>query len=230
MTWLIACLCLGVVLAATPAQAQYRNSSFGFDGGYWLIQKPAITDKNGNIIPEAGSRPMRLDNGWRLGGESNFKMSSDHWWFSARVNLGFLSYPNPPDSDQTVTAKFDREANKALGTLLGVEGSIGVRYLIFTDRVRPYVQLGLSYLHLFSFKDASANCSADDIGCTDNGSFEVDYMPHPNVGAFHLQPGVEWVFTRDMAIHFFADLQHWIVYNADDNNAVVLGLGLLFFI
>ena len=231
-TWLFACLAVGVVLVwTTPAMAQYRSTSFGFDVGYWLIQKPSITE-NGKIIASPDNRPLRLSNGWRLGGETNFKMSSDHWWFSGRVNVGILSYPDPTiDSKSTAADKFDHEASKALGTLLGVEAGIGVRYIIFTDRVRPYLQLSLSYLRLFTFADAAgADCSgADVVGCTDGSSNSTDYLPHPNVGGIHLQPGLEYVFTRDMAINVFADVQRWLLFNAPGNFGVVVGIGILWF-
>jgi hypothetical protein len=227
-TGLATTLCLATLWAA-PAMAQYRNSSFGFDAGYWLIQKPSVTDSKGNIIADPTGRPLRLQNGGRFGGETNFKMSSDHWWFTGRVNIGILQYPDPPASNKSATARFDREASAALGTLLGVQGSMGVRYFIFTDRVRPYLQFGLSYLRLISFKDAASSDCTDGVACVDGGSNTSNYMPHPNVGGLHVQPGVEWVFTRDIAINLFADVEHWIIFNAPDNNAVVIGIGILFF-
>ena len=62
-----------------------------------------------------------------------------------------------------------------------------------------------------------------------NDTNQAEYMPHPNVGGFHVQPGVELLWTRDLGVHLFLDLQHWLIYNAPDNNAVVLGVGLVFF-
>ncbi|MBI5509949.1 MAG: hypothetical protein HY903_14430 [Deltaproteobacteria bacterium] len=221
--------CLGVLLSfATPAHAQYKNTSFGFDLGGWLITKPSVTE-NGRLIDNADKRPLRLSNGLRLGGETNFKMLSDNWWFTGRVNIAFLRFPSAAAKDLSVTAKYDREAKDALGTLLGVQAGIGLRYVIFTDNVRPYVQLGLSYLRLMSFTDlASQDCTADVVGC-DGESYASTYLPHPNVGAVHLQPGIEWIVARDLAINLFADVERWIIFNADDNHAVVLGLGILFF-
>src|SRR3989339_1533861 len=106
----IAGLCLCVTwLASSPAAAQYRNSSYGFDVGGWLIQKPSMIDETGQIIASPSNRPLRLSNGLRLGGETNFKMSADHWWFSGRVNVGFLRFPDPPASVPGPTARFDRE-------------------------------------------------------------------------------------------------------------------------
>lgn len=225
------CASLGLLLCvAAPAHAQYRNNSFGFDVGGWLIQKPSVV-QDGALIENTSNRPLRLENGLRLGGETNFKMSADHWWFTGRVNLGFLRFPNPSASDQSIEARYDRAAHADLGTLLGVQGAMGIRYVIFTDRFRPYVQFSMSYLRLFSFSDqADSECEAGvaDL-CGNGGSSATNFLPHPNVGGVHLQPGFEWIFTRDTAFHLFADVQRWIIFNAADNNAVVLGAGIIFF-
>jgi hypothetical protein len=220
-----------LVLASRTAHAQYKNSSFGIDAGGWLIQKPSVVDEDGKFkAPD--NRPLRLSNGLRIGGESNFKMRDDHFWFIARVNLGFLQFPKgsakaTENDEDSLNQQFDFAAHKAMGTLLGIQGSIGVRYLFATDYVRPYMQLSLSYLRLMSFSDESA-CE-DDFVCGGTDDNEAAFLPHPNVGGVHVQPGVEIIFTRDMALHIFADLQRWIVFNADDNNAVVIGGGIIFY-
>jgi hypothetical protein len=218
---LVAAVLLALVaLSPGLARAQYKNASFGFDGGFWLIQKPAIPD---GALTSVNKRPLRLSTGGRLGGETNFKLDQDHWWFTGRVNVGFLTFSGEED--------FDRQAQEALGTLFGIQGSIGIRYVILTDKLRPYLQLSLSYLRLFSFASLSGeNCSAgDDFTYCDSGTYDAAFMPHPNVGGLHLQPGVELIISRDFALHFFADVQHWIVFGAPDNNAVVLGIGVLWF-
>jgi hypothetical protein len=46
------------------------------------------------------------------------------------------------------------------------------------------------------------------------------------VGAVHLQPGFEWIFTRDIGLNVFIDFQRWLIFNADDNNALVFGIGI----
>ncbi len=205
-----------LILAPAQAAAQYKNTAFGFDAGFWLIQKPEITDearRNANL------RPLRLSAGGRFGGETNFKLDQDHWWFTGRVNVAFLQFAGEDD--------FDQAAREALGTLMGVQGSIGIRYVILTDKFRPYLQLALSYLRLFSFTEAAgADCA--DVIC-DSGTYASNYLPHPNVGGVHLQPGFEVIIGRDLALQFFADVQHWIVLGAADNNSVVLGIGILFF-
>jgi hypothetical protein len=218
---LVAVVCLALAtLAPALAHAQYKNASFGFDGAFWLIQKPSIPD---DALTNINKRPLRLSLGGRVGGETNFKLDQDHWWFTGRVNLGFLTFAGEEP--------FDKEAKEALGTLMGIQGSIGIRYVILTDRFRPYLQLAVSYLRLMSFASLSGeDCAGGDsyVYC-DSGSYDAAYMPHPNVGGVHLQPGVELIVGRDFALHFFADLQHWILFGAPDNNAVVLGIGLLWF-
>lgn len=227
--------CAAFWLTPGEAHAQYKNNSFGLDVGGWLISKPSILDDDGNIKPQ-DQRPTRLANGLRLGGEVNVKMSEDHWWFTGRVNVGFLRYGGSATGD--VAQQFDASAGEALGTLLGVQGSIGVRYIILTDRFRPYIQTSLSFMHLFSFTSAAdEECSSSSYTslfgsdfCTDDDDTNTDaFMPHNDLGGFHIQPGVEIIFTRDTAFHIFADMQHWIVFNAEDNNAMVLGLGFIFF-
>ncbi len=221
-------LCAAALLTPGEAFAQYKNNSFGLDLGGWLISKPTLLDAQGNIKP-VDQRPTRLANGLRIGGETSVKMSEDHWWFTGRVNVGFLRYGGSEEGD--VSAQFDAAAGDALGTLLGVQGSIGVRYVIFTDRFRPYVQAALSYMHLFSFTSAADDACTDSAVqfCTGVSSAMNAFLPHNDIGAFHLQPGFELIFTRDTALHIFADMQRWIVFNASDNNAVVIGAGIIWF-
>ncbi|MBI3179546.1 MAG: hypothetical protein HYZ27_07775 [Deltaproteobacteria bacterium] len=211
---------IAIALLALPgaAHAQYKNSAFGFDLGGWLIQKPALPE-DAEANPD--KRPLRLSNGLRLGGETNFKFD-DHWWFTGRINVGLLQFAGEDP--------FDKEAKEALGTLLGIQGSIGMRYIIVTDRIRPYVQVALSYLRLMSFTSQSGqDCGGGEFAYCGEGTFSTNYMPHPNVGGVHFQAGGEFLFARDMALHVFADLQHWIVFNTTDNNSVVLGLGIIFY-
>ena len=65
-----------VILTAARASAQYKNQSFELDTGYWLITKPRVVDKAGNL-KDRDKRPLRLANGYRIGGESNIKMDQD---------------------------------------------------------------------------------------------------------------------------------------------------------
>jgi hypothetical protein len=220
-------VCLAALLTPSEALAQYKNNSFGLDIGGWLISKPSLLDKNGNVLP-TDQRPTRLANGVRIGGETSVKMSEDHWWFTGRVNVGFLRYGGSKSGD--VAEQFDAAAGQTLGTLVGVQGMIGVRYVILTDRLRPYIQTSLSYMHLFSFTSAADdNCANTFSFCGGTDSNVETFLPHNDIGAFHVQPGMELVFTRDTALHIYADMQHWIVFNAKDNNAVVIGVGIIWF-
>ena len=110
------------------------------------------------------------------------------------------------------------------------EAGIGVRYFFMTDRIRPYLQVGTSYMRLLTLSTVS-----DEV-CTGNtcdaGGFSnaQNYFAHPNIGAFHLQPGLEWVFTRDIALHIYADTQYWLIFNAPDNISLAMGLGVNFYL
>jgi hypothetical protein len=207
------------VATAAPAHAQYKNTSFGFDTTAWLIQRPSVTTDT-----PVDNRPLRLGNAFAFGGETNFKLDVDHWWFTGRVDVAFLTFALGSGGNV-----FDQAARDALGTLLGIQGGIGIRYFVLTDRVRPYLQAGVSYMRLFTFTSKAdetcvgATCSAE------NRSYYANYLPHPNVGGLHLRPGLEYIVVRDVALHLYVDLQHWIIFNAADNNALVIGIGVTFF-
>ncbi|OGQ90006.1 MAG: hypothetical protein A2289_22155 [Deltaproteobacteria bacterium RIFOXYA12_FULL_58_15] len=210
-----------VSFSSSEASAQYKNTSFGFDAGFWLVTQPDLPD---DYERQVNSRPLRLSLGARLGGETNFKLAEDHWWFSGRVNLALFDWANETE--------FDQQAGDALGTLMGIQGSIGVRYIFLTDKVRPYMQLSLSYLRLLSF----ASLSGEDCGnsgeyalCNSGSTYSSSYLPHPNVGGLHLQPGLELIVSRDTALHLFVDIERWIVFGPDDNWGFVFGLGILWF-
>ena len=220
--------CAAAWLMPATAHAQYKNNSFGLDVGYWFITKPSLFDAQGNVLAP-NDRPTRVSNGLRIGGETNFKMSEDHWWFNGRINVGFLHYGGNANS-LDISQQFDAAAAAALGTLIAVEGQIGVRYVFFTDRIRPYMQGALSYMHMFTASSVSGDSCGDITSiCNGSDSNMATFLPHNNLGIVHLQPGVEMIFTRDVALHFFVDLQHWIVFNATDNNAAVIGVGFIFF-
>ncbi|MBN1961804.1 MAG: hypothetical protein JW841_12740 [Deltaproteobacteria bacterium] len=218
-----------IVLLPNLALAQYKNSSFGLDAGYWLITKPSAVDPSTKTYYNSNdSMPLRLQGGIRVGGESNFKLDDDHFWFTGRINVGFLQFPSG-NTAGSLDEVFDAAANKSMGTILGIEGQVGVRYIFLTDRVRPYLQGTLSYMRLMSFSsDASNSCSADATLCGGANNQDI-FLAHPNVGGVHLQPGFELIIKRDMAIHIYIDVQRWLIFNASDNNSVVGGIGLLFF-
>ena len=146
------------IVASSVAQAQYKNSAFGLDVGYWFLTKPSIVDPSTQQPYTARDQlPLRLQGGFRIGGESNFKMDEDHFWFTARVNVGFLQYPSGSAGSTSLDEQFDYNASKTLGTMMGIEGQIGVRYVFLTDRFRPYLQGALSYMRLMSFSSASSD-------------------------------------------------------------------------
>ena len=72
-----------------------------------------------------------------------------------------------------------------------------------------------------------ATCEGGDSGGFTNSQ---NYFGHPNIGGIHLQPGLEWVFTRDMALHIYADTQYWLIFNAPDNISVAMGIGVNFYL
>ncbi len=222
--WLLVCV------APEWAFAQYKNTSFGLDGGYWLISKPTVLNKSGEVL-DRDQRPVRLRNGFRFGGETNFKMDADHWWFNGQVHMAFLrhSYQSGTLSGRDKTENdYDRQANKSLGTLFALQAGLGVRYVFLTDRFRPYLQGGLTFTRLFTFAEAAAEpCGASFCGA--NGTNADEFLPHRNLGGINLTPGAEIIVTRDIALHLFVNLDHWFVYNAADNNAIAGGLGILFF-
>ncbi|MEM6733725.1 MAG: hypothetical protein AAF658_19350, partial [Myxococcota bacterium] len=85
-------LCVFVLITALDdAHAQYKNSSFGLDAGAWLLTKPSVLDDNGDPLP-VGDRPLRFDYGVRIGGEANYKLNSDRWWFTVRVSVGAFQF------------------------------------------------------------------------------------------------------------------------------------------
>ncbi len=123
-------------LAPATAHAQYKNNSFGLDVGGWFITKPSLFDKQGNVLPP-DSRPTRLANGLRIGGETSIKMSEDHWWFNGRVNVGFLRYGGNSNSS-SVQDQFDSDRCCSSSAPCSASRSDRpVRYVILTDRFQP---------------------------------------------------------------------------------------------
>ena len=214
-------------LAPETASAQYKNMSWGFDAGFWSITKPSLLDSTGSFAAPQ-NRPLRLTMGGRIGGETNMKLSADHWWASFRLNIGLLSYLPAGGSDAEIL--YDAQAANTMGLLMAVQGQIGIRYVILTDRFRPYVQAAVSYMPLISFTGAGGNaCDSDARWCTGADNNTAAFLRQEHVGGVHLQPGFEWVFKRDMALHVFIDAQLWIVINSVPNFSFVPTIGILFF-
>lgn len=221
----LAVLVAGMALPNSAA-AQYKNNTFGLDVGYWRFTQPSLQNSDGSPIP-ASRRPMRFSHGYRFGGESSFKMNTDHWWFSVGVDVNFLQFSG--DSAGTLEEQFDALAADELGTLLGLEAGMGLRYVFLTDRFRPYLQAGLSYMRLFTLTSGANDQCVDTTFCDGTLTNSNALLTTQNVGALHIQPGAEIILERDIALHLYADVQRWIVLNAPDNWAPVFGVGLLFF-
>jgi len=218
-------LLVAVVLWLTPlsAFAQYKNSAFGLGVGAWSINQPSLLDSDGHVHP-IDSRPLRVNRALRFSFDSSFKMNDDHWWLNTGAAVGLLRFS--PQGGDALEEAFDKEANKALGTLMGIEASLGLRNYFLTDRMRPYLQASLYFLRILTFTDrAGMACEQGALCETDRTNLD-NFLPHPNVGAVHLQPGFEWIFTRDIGLNLFIDFQRWLIINADDNNALVFGIGI----
>ena len=74
---LIALVAAGGLLAADEAEAQYRNYTFGFEGGYMFLGENTELDAH-NIS---------------LGMFGGYK-ASDHWWFYSKASLSFPGQQN----------------------------------------------------------------------------------------------------------------------------------------
>ena len=224
------CATVGLCVAPSTAQAQYKNKALGFDLAYQLISQPSITTGDGNNLTylAAGDRGDRLHDAIKLGGEGSFKLHHDHWWFNARADLSLLGFGNP--SGDSPDAIADRLAGSSMGTNLGLGALAGVRYYFLTDHFRPYLQLSLSYMHIFSFGSlASATCSFTDSGVCDGGTYGDEFLPHSNILAVHAAPSFEFIVYRDVALHLIIDYQRWLVFSGQGNNVFTLGGGIIFY-
>jgi hypothetical protein len=219
-----AALCM---FTSSVAAAQYKNESFALDAGYWGVTRPSMLAADGTPLVGA-KRPLRLQEGLRIGGSYNVKLDADHTWWIFRVNVGALRF-GVVDSPVHFDDRADEAADLAIGTVLGIEGMLGVRYFFATDQVRPYLQAATSYMRLLSFSDAiEESCAAEFCGSGETTNLEA-YLGHRNVFMLHLQPGIEFILQRDLALHLYADLNRWIIFNADDNPSVVGGLGVSYY-
>lgn len=221
---------VALIWATFPAlaHAQYRNSSFGVDAGYSLLTQPSIPI-SGGALESPDSRPNRLARGFRVGGEGNFKLHHDHWWFDIRLALQFPTYGSTSSTGTSPEQMADYQGAQNMGTILGLGGLAGVRYYIWTDHVRPYVQVGLSYTHLWTFGSGAGATCADALLCADGGTYAANFLPHVNLLGAHVTPGVEFIASKDFAIHVIVDLERSLNFQAAANNIITFGLGVLFY-
>jgi hypothetical protein len=214
--------------APTSAAAQYKNSSFGLDMAGTFITRPSITDGAGNQLAN-NQLPLRLAYGERLGMEVNFKLNEDHWWFSGRLNFSLMSFALWGSAAGSPDYLYDKAAQNYIGTELGLQAAPGIRYYFFTDRNRPYLQLSASYMHIFTFSGDAGGACIDPTLCASGGAYADVLLPHTNLLAVHLQPGVEFIVKRDIALHFAVDVQRWLIINAPGNFAFNLVFGVTFY-
>lgn len=104
-----------------PAQAQYKNNQFGFEGGYMFIDDGTGLDAHGALI----------------GLRAAYKMT-DHWWLSARAGLSFRGDVNPQLGGS------NRDNTVVLFHVVPVEA----RYYFLTDFTRPFVGVTNSFQFL----------------------------------------------------------------------------------
>ena len=220
---------LGMSLLAAPkaALAQYKNSIFALDLAGTFLTRPGVVDDQGNILGN-NQLPLRLAYGERVGADIGFKLNSDHWWFMGRVNFALFSFATWGESPGDLHYEYDLTSQQVIGTVLGLQGMPGIRYYFLTDRTRPYLQLGLSYMRLFSFSGQAGDSCTLGI-CSGGGTYGDVFLPHANILALHLQPGIEFIVKRDLAIHLALDYQRWLIINASGNNAFNLVLGVTFY-
>ena len=210
------------------AHAQYKNSAFALDLGYEFVTRPSLTDNNG-VPVTADHLPLRLGHSIRVGGEIDFKLHADHWWFTGRLNGKFFGY-DPSGDPNSLEYQFDSAANDQVGLVFGLEGVLGVRYYFLTDRVRPYLGIGVSYMHLFNFTSATSNvCSLATVCLNNGGTVGDNFFAHSNIFSPHVQPGVEFIVVRDFAISLQADLQRWLIINAEGNWVFGAVVGMVFY-
>ena len=209
--------------------AQYKNQTLGFDAGIWTPETPPITNEDGTVLAP-DRRPLRLNQGLRVGGEANFKLNADRWWMTLKVSLGMLFF-DVGDFLGTLEQQFDAQASATVGEIpiFALEGQMGIRYFFATDRIRPYMQVATSYSRLLTFAELSDDTCSDPVFCSNGPSNKDAFLPTSNIGALHLQPGLEYVFQRDVAVHVYVDIQRWIRLTAPDNWAPVFGVGIIVF-
>ena len=211
------------------AHAQYKNSAFALDIGYETVTRPSLTNSATGALLSADHLPLRVGHSFRLGGEIDFKLHADHWWFTGRINGKLFGY-DPSGDPNSLEYQYDTAANDQIGVILGLEGVLGVRYYFLTDRIRPYLGIGVSYMHLFSFTSSTSNvCSLAEVCLASGGTVGDNFLPHTNIFAPHLQPGVEFILVRDVALSVQADLQRWLIINADGNWVFGAILGVVFY-
>ena len=116
-------LALAAIMLSSPnvAEAQYKSSQFGFEGGYMFVGEGTGLNSHGFLV----------------GLRAAYK-GSDHWWFSARAGLSFRG-----DIDTELGGSF-RSNTVVLTHLVPVSA----RYYFLTDSTRPFLGITNSFQFL----------------------------------------------------------------------------------
>ena len=181
---------LWLSMTSSSAHAQYRNQLFSLGGGTHRI---------------IGDNPnLQIGSAFMLGGEYLWRMLDNHWWFGLKVNIGFRKHLDP-------------FADNVFGTFLESKPGIFLRYVILTDDIRPYVQLGSSFSSLWFFKDAGEQAMAN-------------YLPHSNWGSLSLGLGLEYVYARNMSFSLSAEGEWMFIWSSPDSRGIHLTALLNFYL
>lgn len=147
---------------------------------------------------------LQLTGGAMIGGEYLWRMMDDHWWFGVKVDIGFRQHQ-------------DEYADVNIGTLLESKPGVFLRYVILTHNFRPFIQFGTSFSTLWYFSQPSADVISQ-------------YLPHTNWGTVNAMLGVEYVFTRNMALLLGVDGEWMFIWSAADSRALQFRALLNFYI
>jgi hypothetical protein len=200
---LLGTVCFGLlVLGASRAEAQYKNTSFGAYAGVALLLPPTNPDwwpelaltAPGTPLPDGrtapSTHPFALANAM-LSLELNFKISLESWFLKTGLNVGILQVSR----DDRVA--FPQQGTPQGGVVFWLEGMFGPRYYFLTDTVRPYFELGIRLAGLAYTTNV-------------NAIIPTNWKVIPGVYA---QLGLEFIVARDLAITFLARGSYHIVVN-----------------
>jgi len=206
------------------AFSQYRNNSLTLDAGGGVTFSEGSLTENGDLItdPEKRGNPIKWQG--NLGVSYNQKLGHDRWWLSMGFGLGFLG-----TGSMGAAVGFGDRAQQQVGNTIGLETSMGVRYYLATDRVRPYLQTGMSYTRLFYLVGDVDDPCENLPDCPGGESNAVAYMPHPNLGSLIGRAGLEWIVDRNLALHLFTESVLWLLPNASDPLTQRGGIGFTAF-
>ena len=216
-----------VVVSFLPiedAAAQYRNNSLTLDAGAGLTLSEQSLAEDGTVIadPEKRGNPIKWQGNVAV--SYNQKLGQDRWWLSVSFGMGFFGTGSSGDA-----ASFGERAQEQIGNTIGLETSMGVRYYLATDRIRPYLQPGMSYTRLFYLVgDVDSSCANTD-DCPNGESNATTYMPHPNIGSLLGRVGLEWIVDRNFALHLYTESVLWLLPNTRDPFTQRGGIGFTAF-